>query len=387
MTDSGSRDCVVALQAAEENNTALQRLAIDGNINLADGHARQPLHPFEVKLLGGSQRIFHDVWRQDYTTVENAFLDRFFAVNRQRRPGQVLLSYSVSSLVHSVGIHLRRQRSIVCYAEPCFDNFIDLVANAGVPTSRVDYSMLGGMLDSAPDFDVLWLVVPGNPNGYELDEAFLAAVAEYCRRNGTVLVVDCCFRLFSPQMTSWCQYTVLAESGASYIILEDTGKVFPFLDLKVGMLAASPDLIGPLHRLNRDLLLNMSPWMLELLGRSCEGAAELGLADYLWRNVARNRAEFVRGVCSSGLLRDLCPTSTVPLLWLEVAEDAPFDAVELRRELHRRDVHVLDGRYFYAERQRGTRRLRIAISRSPRIIHAAAQRIAATIQELTTRHA
>ncbi|MCP3802375.1 aminotransferase class I/II-fold pyridoxal phosphate-dependent enzyme [Allokutzneria sp. A3M-2-11 16] len=363
-----------------DNNTTVQRIAIDGRINLADGHARQDLHAFELDLVERASEIFHEVWPKDYSSVENAFLDRFYELGGQRRPDHVLLSYSVSSLVQSIAIHLRRNHRRVCYAEPCFDNFVDLVANVGVETTRIGYPDLPALLGTVPDFDVLWVVAPGNPDGQELDEDLLGALAEHCERHDVLLVVDCCFRLFSPRMTSWCQYSVLDESGVSYVVLEDTGKVFPFLDLKVGMLAASADVLGALHELNRDLLLNVSPWVLELLGRGCTGAAEMGLEDYLWRGVRRNREGFLG--LTDGLLHDLAPESTVPLLWLELTPEVPFDAVELRKHLTKSDVHVLDGRYFYAERDRGARRLRVAISRSTPSVLAAAERVVAAIGEL-----
>jgi hypothetical protein len=94
--------------------------------------------------------------------------------------------------------------------------------------------------------------------------------------------------LFSQDLRSWDQYAVLRESGVSFIAIEDTGKVLPLRDLKIGTCICSADLYEDCARLHNDLLLNVSPFILKLNTEVLRLVGEHGI-DRLLATVETNR--------------------------------------------------------------------------------------------------
>src|SRR5882762_4639642 len=81
-------------------NTEFERLALAGEINLSDGHARQPLTPVQRELIAGTLEIFDRISRMRQQELEDEFLSTFFACARQTVPhsaGGPFLTYSSSS--------------------------------------------------------------------------------------------------------------------------------------------------------------------------------------------------------------------------------------------------------------------------------------------------
>ena len=304
-------------------NTEYERLGLSALINLSDGHARCPLTASQRAIVAQLPKDFEDASGQSQDALEAAFADAFFRLARQEsvrscRP-PVLFSYSASNAIQIVANYLTARGGPVVLIEPCFDNIPRLLArerNEVIPVSE-------GVLSDPelawkvvpPGASALWLVMPNNPTGLIVSAGALRILAAVCRSRNCVLVCDFCFRFFSDEFLSWDQYETLIESGVSFVAIEDTGKTWSTLDMKVGMFVASPELHRPLHARNEDLLLNVSPFHLLVLTRFIEDSLECGLAESVRGIIEANRAVALRLCEHPQISRGSGTTSNVPFEW------------------------------------------------------------------------
>ena len=269
----------------DNTNTALERLAINSGVNLSDAHARAPLGPVGAQSVANLDRLFDEASRMAQYSAEGELVGAFERLGGVHFPRAPQISYSSSSLVIVIANYLRRVNCRVHILDPCFDNIRDLLVTAGLSVDAISES---AVLDSSNRLqqmgrgDVLWLTAPSNPTGWVLDAREYSRVAGTCADNGVLLVVDHCFRFFSPTTSSFDQYEILERSaGLEYITIEDTGKTTSLLDLKVGLLVASASLELPLRLLNEEVLLNVSPFACVVIARALDALAAGDLEHHL----------------------------------------------------------------------------------------------------------
>ena len=152
-----------------ENLTHIERLALHSPINLADGHARQSLHPATMSAVVERFSALMSA-PVDVTEIEGEFLDALTArsgvpYNRPR----TWISYSASIAIDIVAKLLTRRGLRVGLVAPTFDNLSALIERNGtelvaVPeewlTPTVDFDRLMSLGLSA-----LFVVQPNNPTG------------------------------------------------------------------------------------------------------------------------------------------------------------------------------------------------------------------------------
>ena len=369
--------------AGTANLTQYELQAERSGLNLADGHARQPLTEAQSRVVESLPELFRRAQRGVVPELDREAQATFLCALGQRHAltcADVLSCYSSSVAMEILARALRAGgRRRIGLVHPTFDNIPDILRGVGLqlsPVSEETLSSAGSLPDAG--VDVLFVTTPNNPTGTVLDEERLAHWARWCAGRGVILALDTCFRGFDPR-AQYDHYRVLDETGVAWVVIEDTGKMFPSLDLKVGFLAASRLLPVPLRRVYTDILLGVSPAILCLVTALADDAARGGLAA-LHRLIGDHRALVRAAIPSPGCGRWPDSDSRISVERLELP--AGLRASRVARDLRRRGVHVLPGpRFHWAEPEAGEAFIRIALGRSAGEVRAGAEIIRAELDE------
>ena len=90
-----------------------------------------------------------------------------------------------------------------------------------------------------PEIEAVLVANPNNPTGTVLSAPALERLARACAERGAPLVIDQCFRAFDPR-AQYDTYALLDGTGVEYVIVEDTGKLWP----TAGRQARPPGVVG-----------------------------------------------------------------------------------------------------------------------------------------------
>jgi len=358
----------------EANLTELEILAEQSGVNLADGHARQSLSAGQQRIVADLPGLFSAAQRLSPRALDRQAQTAFLTALGQHHAlagAELLTCYSSSVAMeilaraaHAAG--LRR----VGLVHPTFDNIPDILRGVGmqlVPVAEEQLTAPAPTVDA--DVELLFVTTPNNPTGTVLDEHQLARWAAWCAARDVVLVLDTSFRGFD-RRAMYDHYAVLDESGARWVIIEDTGKLFPVLDLKAAFLASAAHVGLPLRRICTDILLGVSPFILRLVVALAEDAAGGGLAE-LHRLTAAHRA-ILRSTVTAGQ-QISCPDPDSRISVDRLLLPAGLDAVAAAGGLRERGVQVLPcPKFHWAEPEQGNRFLRVALGRPEPAIRAGA---------------
>lgn len=370
-------------EAGAANLTQYEVRAERSGLNLADGHARQPLTASQSLVIDSLPALFRRAQRGVVPELDREAQATFLSVLGQRRAltcAEVLSCYS-SSVAMEVLARALRAAGLrrVALIHPTFDNIPDILRGVGLqltPVSEDTLQSAGRLAD--PEVDVLFVTSPNNPTGTVLDEERMAHWARWCADRGIILALDTCFRGFDPR-AQYDHYGVLDDAGGEWVVIEDTGKMFPSLDLKVGFLAHSRVLRVPLRRVYTDIMLGVSPAILCLVTALAEDAAQGGLAalqDLIGEHRAMVRAAIPEPAC--GRWPD--PDSRISVDRLALPPG--LRATTVATELQERDVHVLPGpKFHWADPGAGEAFIRIALSRPREAVREGAEMIRAYLEE------
>jgi enduracididine biosynthesis enzyme MppP len=361
----------------DPNLTELERLAVGSGVNVADGHARHPLTGAQQQIIARLPALFEQAVVTSEEVLDRAAQVAFLSALGQRTAiadADLLTCYSSSVATEILGRSLRAAGARrIAMVHPTFDNLPDIMRGIGLGLRPVDEeSLYDGSADLPADVDVLFATTPNNPTGRVLPRDQLKHWAGVCAERGMILVLDTSFRGFDVA-AQYDHCEVLAETGCRYVIIEDTGKLWPTLDLKVGLLVFPRGDPLPLRRIYTDILLGVSPLILLLVQHFAEDAAAGGF-DQLHRLVARNRLLLRRELGATTPLWFPDPDSRISVA--RVGLPADRTATELWQALLGRGVHVLPCRqFFWATPAAGERFVRVALGRSPEVVAGAAAAI------------
>jgi aspartate/methionine/tyrosine aminotransferase len=217
--------------------------------------------------------------------------------------------------------------------------------------------------------DALFLVDPNNPTGFSLlqyGRRGFEEVVRFCKDHDKLLLIDFCFAsftLFDPELARFDMYELLESSGVTYMAIEDTGKTWPVQDAKCAMITASDDIREVVYNIHTSVLLNVSPFVLNMLTQYVEDSRTDELSSV--REVLTRNRDLVRKTLDGTILQYQEPVAKVSVAWARI-DHPELTATELQRLLHAEGVYVLPGRYFYwSEPSRGDGHVRIALARSP----------------------
>jgi enduracididine biosynthesis enzyme MppP len=368
------------------NLTELEIRAERVGLNLADGHARQPLTAGQEAIVDRLPELFRVAQRGVVPDLDREAQETYLSALGQRTAltaAEVLSCYSSSVAMEILAraasaSGLRR----VGLIHPTFDNIPDILRGVGLDLAPVPEPLLHtGDTAAAPRVDVLFVTTPNNPTGAVLEEPALAQWAAWCAAHGVVLALDTSFRAFDPR-AQYDHYRVLAESGAEWVVIEDTGKVFPSLDLKVGFLAYARGSRLPLWRIYTDILLGVSPAILCLVTALARDGAAGGIAA-LHRLIARHRAA-LHDALPAPAYHWPDPGNRISVERLVLP--AGLDADRVCADLRARELHVLPGGHFHwADPAAGAGYLRIALSRRQKDVTRGAGIIREYLEAATVR--
>jgi aspartate/methionine/tyrosine aminotransferase len=278
-------------------------------------------------------------------------------------------------------MYLKQQRMAVTLIEPCFDNLHDVLHNMGVPLYPVaeevftEVDQIYDNLRRQVRTDALFLVDPNNPTGFSLlqhGRRGFEEVIRFCRDHDKVLLIDFCFAsftLFDSQITRFDVYELLETSGVRYLAIEDTGKTWPVQDAKCALLTSSEGIWEDIYNLHTSVLLNVSPFVLNMLRRYVEESINDRMASV--REVLDQNRKTVKRALDSSILEYQEPIVKVSVAWFRLNHPT-LTASELQRAVAKRGVYVLPGRYFHwSQPSKGENFVRIALARDPKMFASA----------------
>ena len=356
---------------------------VDGGLNLTDGHARLDLTEEQAAIVARIPEMFAAATTRPFPTIESAAHRAFFdAIGQHRAPvasGRILSCYS-STLATDIVARALPVGATVAVLHPTFDNIADLFVTRGLRlVPFTEEQLLAREWPGAPVAAVV-LTLPNNPTGLVTPEEHLRSLAEHTVRHGQTLIIDASFR-GQVRDAQYDTYAVLDGAGADWIVIEDTGKLWPTHELKIGMLARSARTTLPLERAFSESLLAASPVVLQLV-EALSGDWVRGGYERARDHVERNRAEVAEAIAAVGL-RLADPTSQISVARIELPDGGP-DSALLHKEMLARGVHVLPcAPFHWADPASGLRFVRLSLARPFETVRAAASTLAAAYRELS----
>lgn len=359
--------------------------ALCTKFNLADAHTHQRQSPSQREIVARLPQLWYEAEERLQADFEQEFLETFFRLHGQHtalRKRKTLLSYAASISTLVAAMYLKQRELSVTLIEPCFDNLHDVLKNVGVALSPIqevalaDPEHIYDELRRRVHTDALFLVDPNNPTGFTMlkdGRRGFQEVVRYCVDHDKLLMIDLCFASFAlcdERLGRFDLYELLERSGVRYIALEDTGKTWPLQDAKCAMITVSDDIATDIQNIHTSVLLNVSPFVLNLVKHYVQDSIDDGLASV--RDIVSQNRQVIRRTLEGSILRYQEPVANVSVAWFEI-EPPHLTATELQRVLRGNDIYVLPGTYFYWNRPtEGERFIRIALSREPGMFAAAA---------------
>ncbi len=357
-----------------DNITDLEVRALAEGVNLSDGHPRQSLSDSQQDIVDSFAELFAETTKVPVATAElnarTAFLGSIGQYRAFDPDVEFRSCYSSSTAIDMVGKAIRATGRAIAMVEPTFDNLHDLLTGHGLSIASVAESdVLTGPLDEVPPpGGVLFIVSPNNPTGTVIGRERLHEIAAACAARDTVLVIDSCFRAQDVR-AQYDMYEVLTAHPLAWVVIEDTGKLWPLQELKTGFLNWNAGNPLPLARMYSDHMLSASPFILRVVELFAEDGRHGGY-DRLRRDIEANRALARRHIG----LKPAYPDSRISVDTFQLPEGVRANELYLR--LKEQSVHILPGELFYWETpDLGTRMIRVSLARDPESITAGCQRV------------
>jgi enduracididine biosynthesis enzyme MppP len=357
------------------NLTELEILALSAEVNVADGHPRQRLTESQRAIVGKFPELFALAAGVPFealeTRAQRSYMD---AVQQAAAPvgsGRIFSGYASSVCIDAVARCLSESAPRVGLIHPTFDNIPDLLKAWSVQLVPVDEDQMdasGIERAGGGDLDAVFVTTPNNPTGRVVGEAALADIAQYCAARDMVLVIDTSFRGFDVR-AQYDTYELLDATGVDYAVIEDTGKLWPASELKLGMVATSERTRLQLERAMTDILLSVSPFVCLFVDALARDAADGGF-EQLHRLVADNRERVRNGLRDAPNASVVETDTRVSVERIKLADGV--SAALLWEQLRSRGVHVLPcGQFHWARPGDGDCFIRIALGREPEMIERA----------------
>lgn len=358
-------------------------------IDFAFGDTIPYSHRTQQGVIEQLSDIFIHAQNKPRKEIERNFLVRYWELAKQRRAinlGTSMACYSASTAIEIIANYLKTFKLRTALIEPTFDNLPAILQRVGVNLvslaeddifPSINYSKLSSLA-----VDAFFLVLPNNPTGHLLNKGEFTNLVDFCAKNGKLLIVDFCFRLFSKEMY-WDQYGAALDSDCKFLFIEDTGKIWPLLDLKTALLTSHPKLYKDVKRIHNEFLLNVSPFVLELIGRciiSVKNEFEFDVVNIIQKNRA-----YLRSSISNTILRPANLDSQISFEWLEITKD--YHAERIWEMLINAGIFVLPGSLFYwGTPMSGQNKLRIALARNPNIFIAGVDSLTKILTSINPSH-
>lgn len=364
----------------ERNLTEIEIPCLSERLNLADGHAYRSWTDEEARIFSDASKFFFQYDRRAAERLEAEYVDEFLSAAGETLVSErFLICLTASMSIELVANHLRLEKARVGLIEPCFDNLADILKRHGVPLVPISEECLTDPLivleKTWNQVDALFLVNPNNPTGLSMSKESFTALCQACSEAGKLLIVDNAFRVY--KACSFNQLEIARQQGTKYVSIEDTGKTWPTMELKLSILVCSNDLFGSLYRIYSDFLLHVSPFVLLLL----TAFVRLSRKDQfqtIRSIVRRNRAFLVEKLQDSGVVS--CEVEGLSVAWLRLPHT--IQAHDFVRVARGEGVCILPGTFFYWNSPRsGERFVRIALLRDRDMFEDAILRLSSLLRQ------
>lgn len=335
--------------------TDFEVVGLQSELNLADGHAYQDLGEDYSDIIEELSAIWDASESIRVPEAEHAFREAFAALAGSSAMAKLpffKICPTASNSIDVIGAVLATRKLKTALVEPTFDNLSLLLRRRGVVLEPISEIVLGEESMGAElqrcassSGGALVVVNPANPTGRCLTARSLRRLSEYCAAKNKLLVMDNSFRFYNRE--PFDDYSVLLESGVSFLAFEDTGKVWPTHDLKASLLFCSPDLEEIVNTVYNETYLCNSRFVLALLARFLLRTAERGLARVIWPIVDERRSLLRRSIADTGIVVDrTSEPSQISVEWLDCRGTGLQD-LQLTSLLAQNGVLVLPGRLFF----------------------------------------
>lgn len=349
-----------------KNLTEYEIPVLPEEFNLTDGHMYRAWSSEESKIIDRATDIFKSVHRQMQPQLEAEYVRLFMELAEQRLDSEnqkYLICTTASEALEIVANYMRLAGKTLSFIEPCFDNLADIYKRHDIPLTPfpdecLESPRISEFLANSTT-SAICLVTPNNPTGTTLTQDNLAKLLKHCKERGVFLVLDTCFRAYTPHEEVYDQYGMLIDSGIDYAVIEDTGKTWPTMELKVPILAVSNSVYQPIYDIYTDFLYHVSPFSVQLMTEFIKNSIRDN-KEYLHHIVRVNRNALYRNIEGTFLTPVEKQTS---VSWLKIKG---FTSFELKDALAQSGIHILPGDYFYwSNREQGKHYIRISLSRDP----------------------
>jgi aspartate/methionine/tyrosine aminotransferase len=351
--------------------------------NLTDGHAFRRWLAAEEAVIDRSPQFFKENNRRRQLAIEREYVRDFAELARQTWDEDALgylMCFTASMAFEIVANYLRLNRLSLSLIEPCFDNLADIFHRHRIPLHPVPDTLLEAPRDAFEralntlDADAICLVTPNNPTGLTLAEGNLRSLLAFCKQRHKLLILDNCFRAYLPRHLVYDQYRLVLESGVDAVLVEDTGKTWPTSEIKAPFFAATRarGLFDRIYDIYTDFLLHVSPAGIKLVHEFIRLSAKDDLRS-VHEVVRVNRKALYDSL--EGTFLTPCERPFASVAWLHI--DHALTGLELKRVLDEHGVFVLPGdHFFWHDRGRGERFIRVALVRDADMFREAAALLA-----------
>ncbi|MBB2914111.1 aspartate/methionine/tyrosine aminotransferase [Streptosporangium becharense] len=355
---------------------------LDGGLNLTDGHARLVLTEKQAAIVARIPEMFTEACRRPFPDIEHEAHEVFLrAIGQHSAPvgtGRILSCYS-STLATDIVARALPSGATVAVLHPTFDNIADLMVTRGLSLVPLSEAALLDQDWPGPPVSAIVVTHPNNPTGLITPEGHLRSLAEHAVRHGQTVIIDASFR-GQVREAQYDTYAVLDEAGADWIVIEDTGKLWPTHELKIGLLAYSERTVLPIMRAFSESLLAASPVVLQLVRELAVDWSDGGY-ERARELVERNRAVVAQAVEPVGL-RLADPASQISVARIGLPADGP-DSSLLHKAMLAKGVHVLPcAPFHWADPEEGLRYIRLSLARPYRTVETGARMLAEAYREL-----
>jgi len=350
--------------------------ALKHDFNMSDAHAHQSQSPTQRNIISRLPELWYEAENTRQYDMEQRFIHNFFRTQLQEgalRNNNALLAYSSSIAMVITSNYVMKRDITVSMMHPCFDNLTDIFKHMRVPLLPLeeywlhDPEKIYENLEKNHTGDALFFVDPNNPTGFTLfkfGKRGWEEVIRFCKDKKKLLIIDFCFAPFllpDRDLDVFDIYTLLEDSGISYIAYEDSGKAWPLQDTKVAILKSSADIFEEIHDIQTAYLLNVSPFILNVVNEYILDSERDNFAS-LFDLLDRNRST-AQEILKGSLLEPIDQPAKVSVLWCRITDES-IHATDLKRYLEEGGVHVVPGTYFFwNDHEIGERFIRIALAR------------------------
>lgn len=373
--------------------------ALKNTHNLADAHTHQSQSPSQQQIISRLPELWYEAENMKQQEMEERFLNAFFTFHKQPTALETpsMLVYASSIAMITAANYFKKKGLSVALLTPCFDNLYDIMRHMEIPLEPLHEEWLHNpdtLYDTLKEnitADVLFIVTPNNPTGWELTGKTgeqptkgFEELIRFAKDHNKLLSFDFCFAssiIHTDGTPTFDVYELLEQSGVSYISYEDTGKTWPLQDAKVAIIKCSTDIYPELYDIHTAYLLNVSPFILNLVTQYIEDSIQDNGASIV-ELLERNRA-IVKDALDGEYFELLVPQIPVSVTWLKIRNQC-ITATELQKRIYETaGVYVLPGTYFFwDDKQRGERYIRIALARNTDLLQESMNKIQAALPKI-----